>query len=185
MEVIPAMGQHTEAILRGLGRGDTAIAGLREARLSKRGLIRSMNPSSSLQLGDGALDQDHARLHELIEQLLHASSATVLATLDELRVHARGHFSVEDADLRVMNDGNAKCHIDEHGSVQKSLDEVRDVLIGDEADAKGKALLVQRLALQLLGWLPEHVHGMDAGVATHRSKQRFGGAPVAIQKRPR
>ena len=32
MDPIPAVGQHTEAILRELGQGDAAIAALREAR---------------------------------------------------------------------------------------------------------------------------------------------------------
>ena len=144
-----------------------------------------MTATSSLHLGDAALDQDHARLQELIERLQQASSADVVPALDALREHARRHFTVEDADLRAMNDGNAQCHLDEHGAVLKSLDEVREVLVGDQVEATGKALLVQRLASQLLDWLPHHVQEMDAGVATHRSKQRFGGAPVQIAKRPR
>jgi len=32
MDAIPAVGEHTEAILRGLGRSDADIAALREAR---------------------------------------------------------------------------------------------------------------------------------------------------------
>jgi hemerythrin len=140
---------------------------------------------ATLKLGDPALDQDHAKLHDLIEQLLAAPSSSVVADLDALRVHARQHFSVEDGDLVAMNDGNAKCHMDDHAAVLKSLDEVRDVLTGEEVDAVGKAMLVQRLGAHLLDWLPGHVHEMDAGVATHRSKQRFGGAPVVIQKMPR
>ena len=50
--------------------------------------------------------------------------------------------------------------------------------------AEKKALLINRLATELHVWLPGHVHEMDAGVASHRSKQRFGGAPVKIARRP-
>ena len=31
MDAVPAVGQHTDAILRSLGRGDAEIAALREA----------------------------------------------------------------------------------------------------------------------------------------------------------
>jgi hemerythrin len=67
--------------------------------------------------------------------------------------------------------------------VLKSLDEVREVLLGGEVGAEAKALLVQRLATQLLEWLPHHVQEMDAGVATHRARQRFGGAPIKMARR--
>lgn len=140
--------------------------------------------SDFLNLGDAALDRDHRRLHELILHLLEAPPAGAVAALDALRAHAQQHFQVEDVDLRIIKDGNASCHIDEHAAVLKSLDEVRDVLTGDQIAAGAKERLVRRLATQLLGWLPEHVREMDAGVATHRVRQRTGGAPVQITRRP-
>jgi hemerythrin len=138
----------------------------------------------SLVLGDSALDEDHARLEQLIVQLRDAPPEQAVAALDALRAHADRHFSVEDLELRAMQDGNAKCHLDEHAAVLKSLDEVKGVLTQNEVAAEANASLVRRLAAQLLSWLPEHVHEMDAGVASHRSKQRFGGAPVKIARRP-
>jgi len=39
--------------------------------------------------------------------------------------------------------------------------------------------------VELLDSLAHHVQEMDAGVATYRSKQRFGGAPVQISRRPK
>lgn len=136
-----------------------------------------------LILGDPALDGDHARLMDLIEQLFQATAGGAVPALDALRAHAADHFAVEDVDLRTMQDGNTQCHLDEHAAVLKSLDEVREVLVGDAAAAAAKTLLVRRLATQLRDWLPEHVQAMDAGVATHRMGQRFGGAPVKITRR--
>ncbi|MFA1366902.1 hypothetical protein, partial [Legionella pneumophila] len=101
-----------------------------------------------------------------------------------VREHASRHFALEDIELRAMADGNAKCHLDEHAAVLNSLDEVMVVLTQVDVAAEKKALLINRLATELLVWLPGHVHEMDAGVASHRSKQRFGGAPVKIARRP-
>ncbi len=138
---------------------------------------------NELTLGDAALDRDHARLHDLSEELLVAAPARYAHVVDELRIHARAHFSAEDADLVDMKDGNAKCHLDEHQAVLKSLDEVHALLVGDEHGPEAKERVVRSLAQELLRWLPHHVQEMDAGVATWRSRQRFGGAPVQITRR--
>lgn len=142
-----------------------------------------MDPKHHLHLGDPALDDDHLRFRELAEDLLQASAATSVASLDALHAHAQRHFAAEDVDLRTMRGGNASCHIDEHAAVLKSLVEVRDVLTGEDTSAEAKALLVRRLASQLLGWLPEHVEQMDAAVAMHRANTRFGGTPIRMPQR--
>ncbi len=134
-------------------------------------------------LGDAALDEDHSRLQTLIDELLAAPTGRMAAVLDELRVHARQHFAVEDEDLNILQDGNSQCHLDEHAAVLKSLDEVHAILVADDMPPEGKVSLVQRLANQLNFWLPEHVREMDTSVATFRLKRRFGGAPVKIVRR--
>jgi len=139
--------------------------------------------NSELTLGDETLDRDHVRLHELILDLMNAPPEGLVPALDALRAHAGQHFAAEDENLREMKDGNAQCHLDEHGNVLKSFDEVREVLVGDTVTPEVKQRLVQSLTVQLLDWLPHHVQEMDAGVAIFRSKQRFGGAPVQISRR--
>lgn len=140
--------------------------------------------NSELKLGDESLDRDHDLLHELIVRLQNAPPDGSVPALDALRARTSQHFAAEDADLRAMKDGNAQCHLDEHGNVLKSFDEVREVLVGDGHPPEVKQRLVQSLSVQLLEWLPRHVREMDAGVATWRSKQRFGGAPVQISRYP-
>ena len=137
-----------------------------------------------LTLGDTVLDEDHLRLEDLVLQLRDAPLDEVSRRLEAVREHASRHFALEDSELRAMADGNAKCHLDEHAAVLNSLDEVMVVLTQVDVAAEKKALLINRLATELLVWLPGHVHEMDAGVASHRSKQRFGGAPVKIARRP-
>lgn len=137
----------------------------------------------ALSLGEASLDHDHARLQQLILDLQHAAPGQGAEALAELHAHARQHFGEEDKDLILMADGNSQCHLDEHAAVLKSLGEVEAVLAREDADQQSKTQLLDRLARQLLSWLPEHVQEMDAAVATHRSKQRFGGAPVTIVRR--
>ena len=135
--------------------------------------------SNSLSLGDPVLDREHAELQRLIDALQHAPPAASLAALAALKAHADFHFGKEDEDLRRLGGANATCHLDEHAAVLRSLDEVREVLVRSQAPAG----LVERLTAELVRWLPEHVQAMDASIASVRSKERFGGAPIQITRR--
>jgi hemerythrin len=138
-----------------------------------------MNTASSLTLGDPALDEEHAQLQRLIDDLLQAPASGAVAALDALKAHAEKHFALEDADLRRIANPNASCHLDEHAAVLRSLDEVRAILLRPEPPPPQ---LVLRLALELTRWLPEHVQQMDAGIASVRTKERFGGVPIQITR---
>ena len=135
--------------------------------------------SNSLALGDPVLDQEHAELQRLIDALRQAQPADALAALDALQAHAASHFGLEDADLRRLGGANASCHLDEHAAVLRSLDDVRAVLLRDQPPAD----LVGRLAAELTRWLPEHVQAMDAGIASVRTRERFGGVPIQLTRR--
>ncbi len=138
-----------------------------------------MNTETSITLGDPALDREHAELQRLIVALMQAPADRVAAALDALRTHAGKHFELEDADLRRVGGANATCHLDEHAAVLRSLDEVRQVLARPEPPLD----MIPRLAAELMRWLPEHVQVMDAGIASVRTKERLGGAPVQITRR--
>lgn len=139
--------------------------------------------SSSLALGDPVLDADHSEILRLAEQLRAASPQEVGGVLQALRAHTGEHFAREDEDIRRQGGPNATCHLDEHAAVLKSFDEVLELL----ADPATPAETVQRvqagLSQELLRWLPEHVSQMDASVATGRTQERLGGAPVLVQRR--
>lgn len=136
------------------------------------------------QLGDPTLDADHEILAGLIEQLAAASDDTVLPALEALITHASHHFGIEDEEIRMSKDGNANCHLDEHAAVLKSLRDVRE-MIARGLEAPRSKLLISRLSAELRRWLPEHVLGMDAAVATARSKKRLGGAPIVLTRQRR
>lgn len=143
-----------------------------------------MHAESDLALGDPRLDQDHAELRRLAQHLAQARNRQeVVAALDALARHCAAHFAAEDEDLRRMQgNDDAVCHIDEHAAVLNSLAEVRDWVSGND-DVAGMANLVQSLCAELERWLPEHVRYMDSAVAAYRSKNRFGGAPIAFAPR--
>jgi hemerythrin-like metal-binding protein len=144
-----------------------------------------MHNEPTLALGDPRLDRDHAELQRLAQRLAQTRNRQeVLAALDELALHCAAHFAAEDEDLRRMQgNDDAVCHIDEHAAVLGSLAEVNAWVIEND-DVVGMANLVQSLCAELDRWLPEHVHYMDSAVAAYRSKNRFGGAPVAFAPRP-
>lgn len=143
-----------------------------------------MHTESIITLGDPRLDRDHAELQNLAQHLAQTRNRQeVIAALDALAQHCAAHFATEDEDLRVMQgNDDAVCHIDEHAAVLKSLAEVKDWVNGHD-DVVGMSNLVQSLCAELERWLPEHVQYMDSAVAAYRSKNRFGGVPVAFAPR--
>lgn len=145
-----------------------------------------MTDPNALSLGDPTLDQDHAELLRLIHRLRDASLTEAVPALDQLRTHAAKHFEIEDADLRRVRDGNAKCHLDEHAAVLQSLGEVGEILAAPAAasELQTRQSMLSRLVADLMRWLPEHVQQMDAAVANFRTKERLGGAPVVIARKP-
>lgn len=141
-----------------------------------------------LTLGDPLLDADHAEILRLTDQLENASRPDdVVRALDALIEHCVEHFAAEDSDLRQMSkveDDDAHCHIKEHGTVVKSLKEVRDY-VAKGAEPVNVARNILALCHELRRWLPEHVKFMDGAVAHYRTKARFGGAPILISKQSR
>lgn len=141
-----------------------------------------MNPI--LTLGDPQLDADHEQLHRLIDALAAAAGGGVRPALQALHAHAKEHFDLEDQDLRLMRDGNATCHLDEHAQVLRSFEEV-DAILARDPGSREADLLIAQLVAELRRWLPEHVQAMDAAVAHFRSKRRLGGSPVVIMRKRR
>ncbi len=83
-----------------------------------------MELSHSIALGDVELDQEHALFDLHIQMLASAPQQDVLHILKDLRAHAAEHFEHENAEIRRLQPSNGQCHLDEHGAVLKSLDEV-------------------------------------------------------------
>jgi hemerythrin-like metal-binding protein len=138
----------------------------------------------TLALGDPKLDADHDELERLIDRLAEAPPEGVVDALHALQAHATEHFGIEDGHLRIMKDGNASCHIDEHAAVLNSLAEVLEHVAPAPGSERSQDILT-RLVKELRRWLPEHVLEMDAAVASARTKERLGGAPVVLKLKPK
>lgn len=143
-----------------------------------------MQPDTALHLGDPVLDREHKEFQTAAIALRDAASGGERLALETLRSLARAHFSDEDDDLRRVGSHNAQCHLDEHAAVLASLDDVLAVLVNPERDPVHASELCARLADALLGWLPEHVQQMDAGIAQLRTRERLGGQTVSFQRKP-
>lgn len=138
---------------------------------------------TSITLGDPQLDHDHLELFRLSRELLDAPSHEALGTLESLYAVAHDHFALEDNELRRLGGNNVSCHLDEHAAVLKSLNEVLDLLRNPTTSQERANHLISSLSMELLRWLPEHIREMDSGLATERSKARFGGAPLLFTPR--
>jgi hemerythrin len=141
-----------------------------------------MAPAFSWQadffVGDAEMDETHVEFVDCVNALLTADDDALSQALERLADHARRHFSLEDQAMRRSVYDNAKCHVDEHAAVLRSVDEVRAALV------EGRVSVVRAFAQALADWFPEHARVMDQGLAGWLAKCRLGGSPVRIQRRP-
>lgn len=127
-------------------------------------------------LGFSAMDDEHRDFVASLQALQAADAASVAARLDEFTAHARRHFAAEDHWMNETAFPPRQCHIDEHGAVLKSLDEVR-ALVG-----QGRSDLVPSLAAALADWFPRHAQHLDSALATWMCKQRWDARPVVLRR---
>ena len=69
-----------------------------------------------------------------------------------------------------------ECHVDEHGAVMTSVDQVREVV------AAGNVAEGRRLARELAKWFPGHADYMDASLAQWLVRQSTGGKPIVLRR---
>lgn len=140
-----------------------------------------MTPAALLPtLGDPLLDREHDAFLVQVLAFKNANGAAALNALSLLRDQARVHFAGEDADLQCLGGANARCHLEEHAAVLRSLDEVHALLSDPGVPPELYRQLVDGLSAELLRWLPVHVREMDEGLVAARIRSRFGGARVTL-----
>jgi hemerythrin len=132
--------------------------------------------SDAFDLGDEAMDAEHREFVAYVDALLRAPDHELPARLAAFTVHARNHFRGEDEAMRRGGYDAGGCHVDEHAAVLKSVDEAALAL------QAGRVGIVRALARALAAWFPEHVRVMDTGLARWKTEERFGGAPILVQR---
>ena len=133
--------------------------------------------SDEYALGHDSMDHTHREFVACVDALLRAKDLELAKALDDFEQHARGHFTAEDLAMQESGYDSAVCHVDEHASVLKSLEEVRAVL------ADGHTQVVRAFARALVDWFPEHARVMDLGLARWLVQRRLGGSPVVVKRR--
>jgi hemerythrin len=127
-------------------------------------------------LGYQPMDETHREFVEIVDAMLAADDADFAALLDRFVLHATDHFERE----RIWMEGSAfpatECHVDEHGAVMHSVEQVKAVV------ATGNVAEGRRLAAELAKWFPGHADYMDASLAQWMVKQSTGGKPIVLRR---
>ena len=134
--------------------------------------IRFIRWSEDLSVGVPALDQDHRRLIELLNEILHAVAAgagrAVLAKLvGDLVEGTRGHFEREERLLREMGFPDIDHHHEEHGRLMIDIAEMIDRLT--DADDDGAHHFLRH-------WLTDHIVTYDMSYAPYVKRHKGSGA---------
>ena len=131
-----------------------------------------------LRLGHDAMDDEHEEFVRLVAALRSAPDDALPGPLNALAAHAASHFAHENAWMEGSGFPARACHIDEHAAVLRSLDGVRGRL------AQGDLTVVRRLVAELESWFPAHAQHLDSALAHWLCKQRLGGKPIVIRRKP-
>jgi hemerythrin len=128
-------------------------------------------------VGLDKMDEAHQEFVDCVDQMLCVPDDHLRWALEAFAAHAQRHFAEEDRWMAQSTYENARCHLDEHAAVLKSVDEVRAAL------ARGRCDVARSFANALADWFPEHARVMDGGLASWLARQRLGGSPVVIHRR--
>ena len=145
-------------------------------------MLASMNASPPFQWTDAYLmgyqpmDETHREFVDIVNAMLAADDAGFSALLDRFASHAKEHFEHESQWMEGSKFPATECHIDEHGAVMNSVEQVRQVV------ATGNIAEGRRLATELAKWFPGHADYMDASLAQWMVKQSTGGAPIVLRR---
>jgi len=127
-------------------------------------------------VGYAPMDDTHREFVGLVDAMLECPDSELEAKLADFAAHARRHFGEEN---KWMNDSDfpgRECHIDEHGAVMNSVEQVQALVrAGDIQNGR-------HLAAELARWFPAHADHLDSALAHWLVKRSTGGAPVVLRR---
>ena len=127
-------------------------------------------------LGYQPMDDTHREFVDIVNAMLAADDADFATLLDTFANHATDHFERERQWMEGSQFPATECHVDEHGAVMSSVEQVREIV------ATGNIAEGRRLAAELAKWFPGHADYMDASLAQWMVKQSTGGAPIVLRR---
>lgn len=124
-------------------------------------------PTPSIQWRDefsvehAQMDQTHQEFVALLDAVLQASDAQLLAAWETLVDHTQAHFDQEDRWMRATGFTADNCHSNQHAIILKIL---RD---GTTRARCGQLDVPRQMAWELIPWFEQHAQAMDASLAQH------------------
>ncbi len=127
--------------------------------------------SDAIETGHPQMDDTHREFLALMDEALASDDGSMLARLDALIEHTRGHFDQELAWMQATAFPPIGCHQREHDTVMETALEVRRrVAAGDHG-------LGRKLVAALAEWFNGHAQGMDKVLAGWMAEHAPGAHP--------
>ena len=123
--------------------------------------------TDALSLGDARMDDTHVEFVTLLNQLMASPTAQQLPLYRAFIEHTVEHFAQEERWMLATGFAADNCHAGQHVTILETMNAVL------EHSEKGDAGIINRMALALAEWFPQHTASMDAGLAQHLKNVGF------------
>ena len=123
--------------------------------------------TAALSVGDARMDDTHEEFVSMLNQLLTTPPDQQLPLYRSFIEHTVAHFAQEERWMLATGFAADNCHAGQHATILETMNAVL------EHSEKGDAGIINRMALALAEWFPQHTASMDAGLAQHLKNVGF------------
>ena len=123
--------------------------------------------TAALSMGVARMDDTHEEFVSMLNQLLAAPPNEQLLLYRSFIEHTVAHFAQEERWMLATGFAADNCHAGQHATILETMNAVL------EHSEKGDADIINRMALALAEWFPQHTASMDAGLAQHLKNVGF------------
>ena len=123
--------------------------------------------TAALSVGDARMDDTHVEFVTLLNQLMASPTAQQLPLYRAFIEHTVEHFAQEERWMLATGFAADNCHAGQHATILETMNAVMEHSEKDDAD------IINRMALALAEWFPQHTASMDAGLAQHLKNVGF------------
>ena len=130
--------------------------------------------TAALSVGDARMDDTHVEFVTLLNQLMASPTAQQLPLYRAFIEHTVEHFAQEERWMLATGFAADNCHAGQHATILETMNAVL------EHSEKGDAGIINRMALALAEWFPQHTASMDAGLAQHLKNVGFASTTETL-----
>ncbi len=131
----------------------------------------------ALSLGDARMDDTHEEFVSMLNQLLASPPNEQLPLYRAFIEHTVAHFAQEERWMLATGFTADNCHAGQHATILETMNAVL------EHSEKGNTDIINRMALALVEWFPQHTASMDAGLAQHLKNVGFDSTTETLADR--